>query len=237
MSVFRLGKQNMRHKIFCVSMQRNGTSSVGDFLEQWALVRIGSPRSNKNRWPLKWLDGDFESIFSDSDFVAADVLEDDPWWFPEFYKVLYHRFPDARFILLDRDSDAWFRSLVRHSNGFSPGVTELHAKIYRREEEQRWLTENIAGYGAQRHQELVIYDKAQHYISAYERHNREVKAFFAKHAPDSLFASPLNDSDLWPSLAAWLKLPALETTDYRVHAHKAKGEFNQSHLLKTRQQP
>lgn len=218
-------------------MQRNGTSSVGDFLEQWGLDRIGSPQSNKKHWPLKWLEGDFEAIFSDPDFVAAEVLEDDPWWFPEFYKVLYHRFPDSKFILLDRDADSWFKSLVRHSNGFSPGVTELHAKIYRREEEQNWLTGNVPEYGTQRHQELVIYDKAPHYIATYERHNREVRSFFAKNSPNSLFCARLNDSELWTSLAGWLGLPKLDSVDFSVHAHKAKGEFTQAHLLKRRQKP
>ena len=76
-------------KVFCVSMQRSGTSSVGDFLEQFGLIRIGSPASNKKRWPNYWLAGDYNSIFSDDDFKSADVFEDDPWWFPEFYKYIY----------------------------------------------------------------------------------------------------------------------------------------------------
>lgn len=223
-----------RRKIFCISMQRNGTSSVGDFLEQWNLKRIGSPTSNRNRWPLRWLDGDFEAIFKHPDFIAADIFEDDPWWFPEFYKVLYHRFPGSRFILLERDSDSWFRSLVRHSNGFSPGNTELHAKLYRREDEQQWLKSNIRGYGTQRSQEMVIYDKAQLYMSVYERHNREVLEFFDRHEPGALFHKSLNDSSLWQGLAEWLKLPEREDLDFGVHTHKAKGEFTQSNLLQRR---
>lgn len=212
-------------------MQRNGTSSVGDFLEQWGVKRIGSPQSNRNRWPLHWLEGDFESIFSHADFKEAVVFEDDPWWFPEFYRVLYHRFPESHFILLERDSDAWFRSLIRHSNGYSVGRTELHAKLYRREDDHHWLKQHIPEYGNKRSQEMVLYDKAQHYISVYERHNREVKAFFAERAPERLFNADLDEKELWQRLADWLQLPPVDGASFGVHAHKAKGQFTAAHLL------
>jgi len=228
-----LKKLGIKGKIFCVSMQRNGTSSVGDFLEQYGLKRIGSPISNKKRWPIKWLQGDFESIFNDKDFIDVDILEDDPWWFPEFYKYVFHRFPGSKFILLNRDADAWFKSMVRHSNGFSIGQTELHAKLYRRENEFNWLKENIADFGQNRSQEMVLYDKAQHYKAVYEQYNREVKAFFNAVSPDALFSEQLNDKDLWPKLAKWLKIPSSYSIT-PAHAHKGKGKFTQEHLLMKR---
>lgn len=167
-------------KIFCISMQRNGTSSVGDFLHQYGLQRIGSPVSNKNRWPLYWLDGDFDSIFTSDEFLNTDVFEDDPWWFPEFYRYVYHHVPGSRFILLDRDSDAWFKSMITHSNGYTPGITELHTKVYRRENDYYWLKDHISKFGLQRNQEMVLYDKAGHYKSVYETYNRGVKDFFKR---------------------------------------------------------
>ena len=218
-------------KIFCISMQRNGTSSVGDFLEQYGLVRLGSPHSNKSRWPLSWFSGDFNAIFEAPSFLSAEVLEDDPWWFPEFYKYLYHKFPGSKFILLNRDPNAWFRSMIKHSNGYSMGLTDLHAKLYRREEELHWLKENIKDFGSERVRELILYDKPQHYISVYEQHNREVQDFFHRMSPDSLFSCDLADKELWKKLAKWLRLPKYKNVSNDVHAHKSKGEFTQQHLL------
>jgi|TARA_B110000977_G_C11071055_1_gene489564 hypothetical protein len=218
-------------KIFCISMQRNGTSSVGDFLEQYGLSRAGSPISNRSRWPLRWFDGDFESIFNDETFINTDVLEDDPWWFPEFYKFLYHRFPGSKFILLDRDSTSWFKSMIRHSNGYSLGTTALHAKLYHRENELNWLMENISEFGSQRAQEMILYDKPQHYMGVYKMYNREVRSFFSKVSPSSLFYSSLSDPDLWQNLTKWLNLPNIKGVNDSAHAHKAKGEFTQKHLL------
>lgn len=82
-------------KIFCISMQRSGTSSVGDFLEQWNLRRVGHPLSRSNNWSRHWLNGDFNAIFSSSTFLCNDVFEDDPWWLPDFFKYVFHRIPNS----------------------------------------------------------------------------------------------------------------------------------------------
>ena len=78
---------------------------------------------------------------------------------------------------------------------------------------------------------MVLYDKSEHYKSVYEMYNNDVKNFFKKVDPDVLFYSNLNDKDLWKKLAEWLRLPNCENIE-NVHAHKAKNEFRQQHLLK-----
>jgi hypothetical protein len=244
MSNITLGDLGIKGKIFCVSMQRTGTSSVGDFLEQYGLRRAGSPISNQRGWPVQWLNGNYSAILNDDIFKQTDVFEDDPWWFPEFYKYLYHSVPGSRFILLDRDSDAWFKSMIRHSNGFSIGLTELHSKLYRRENELYWLQENIKQFNGKGRQELVLYDKPQHYISIYERHNREVREYFSRVDAQSLFYGRLENKDKWYELAEWLRVPVTGSMVSNIHVHKSKGEFTQEHLLikgnrvppKTRQQ-
>lgn len=223
-------------KIICISMQRNGTSSVGNVLEAYGLNRVGSPVSNKRRWPIHWLNGNFEEIFKDDAFMQSEVLEDDPWWFPEFYKFLFHRFPGSKFILLDRNSDAWFKSMIHHSNGFTLGNTSIHAKLYRRENEVHWLNANVPNFGEQRVRELVLYDKAQHYMAIYEQYNREVKDFFKRVSPESLFYSNLSDPNLWTNMINWLGLPQMERTVSVSHAHKNKGVFSQENLLQSRKQ-
>jgi len=104
-------------KIFCVSMQRNGTTSVGAFFLAASKFRVARYNySWENQWTYKWSIGDYESIFNSSKFRSCQAYEDDPWWLPDFYRVLNYRFPNSKFILFYRDSDAWFNSMMSHSN-------------------------------------------------------------------------------------------------------------------------
>jgi hypothetical protein len=48
-------------------------------------------------WTKLWLDGNFEQIFQSTEFLEADVFEDDPWWCPEFYKFPKLLFVQFRF--------------------------------------------------------------------------------------------------------------------------------------------
>ena len=102
-------------KVFCVSMQRNGTTSVGSFFRDFGYRRAGWPADEKNNWSESWYEGHYERIFSSIDFRAANAFEDSPWWLPGFYKILFHRFPNSKFILFTRDPDLWFESMVKHS--------------------------------------------------------------------------------------------------------------------------
>jgi hypothetical protein len=227
----RLKDLGIEGKIFCISMQRSGTTSVGNFLEQW-LKHANQPLARDRRWARAWYDGNFEAIFSDPVFKDHEVFEDSPFWYPDFYKFIYHRVPNSKFILLDRDADGWFKSMVRHSKGFSLGRADIHAKIYRREEDLKWLEENIPGYENGPAQAMTIFDQSVHYKSTYLRHTHEAKSFFQKNNPDALFYAKLTDKDVWTNLANWLGLNIDETKALHSHSHKASGELTRDHLLK-----
>ncbi|MBU0620486.1 MAG: hypothetical protein KJ795_01430 [Gammaproteobacteria bacterium] len=224
----------IKGKIFCLSMQRSGTSSVGDFLEQWGYRRAGHPLSRSKNWTKHWLNGNYDAIFQDQVFRDHDVFEDDPWWCPDFFKYVFHKVPDSRFILLTRDSDAWFKSMISHSNGFSLGITDIHAKIYRREDDLLWLQKNIKGFNGAAAQAMTVFDKASHYKSAYERHTNEVKAFFGSFAPDALFVGQLNNPEIWGEISEWLALPKKDGIKLNVHTHKTRREFTKDDLLARR---
>lgn len=219
-------------KVFCLSMQRSGTSSVGDFLEQWGIKRMGHQLSRQHQWSRHWYNGNYDAIFSSSVFQEYEVYEDDPFWFPDFFKYVYHRVPDSRFILLHRDADSWFKSMVRHSFGYTIGQTDIHAKIYRREDELRWLEKNIPDFKAAAPKAMVLYDKAAHYKAAYERHIAEVESFFSGPRANALFMAKLADAETWPNMKEWLGLPDKDGVKMGAHAHKAKTEFTRDHLLK-----
>ena len=120
-------------KIFCISMQRTGTTSVGKFFRDFGFSWAGWPTSHRNGWGNSWYEGNYEKIFSSEDFKLTNAYEDGPWFAPDFYKVLYHRFPTAKFLLFERDPDAWFKSMLRHSGTNILGRSRNHCKLYRRE--------------------------------------------------------------------------------------------------------
>jgi len=227
----RLVDIGIKGKIFCLSMQRSGTTSVGDFLEQWGYKRVGHPLSRSKNWTKLWLSGNYDAIFQDPLFRDYDIFEDDPWWCPDFFKYAFHKIPDSRFILLTRDSDAWFKSMISHSNGYSLGLTDIHAKIYRREDDLLWLQNNIEGFNCTAPQAMTLFDKASHYKSVYERHTNEVKAFFDKFAPSALFVGQLNNQNIWGEIAEWLTLPDRGGLNMNVHTHKRRQEFTKDDLL------
>ena len=208
-------------RVFCISMQRNGTTSVGKFFAHFGYPVAGWNTSKRNQWSKAWYSGDFESILKSKDFLSYQVFEDDPWWLPEFYKVLYHRFPDSQFVLFTRDSDAWFRSMLSHSNGKTIGNTQGHCKAYRREKEfydqlddhkinpTRYETDNL----------LPLAGFEQHYRDIYEVRNREIVDFFAEKAPDSLFTCDLKDKDKWKKLGDFVGIDVPE--NFEVHSNQS----------------
>lgn len=122
-------------RVFCISIQRTGTTSVGKFFRDFGFSWAGWPQSARNNWPFLHYEGNYEKIFGSDDFRKANAFEDSPWWYPGFYRVLYHRFPNSKFVLFTRDPDSWFRSMIKHSGGNVLGQPIVHCKNYRRETE------------------------------------------------------------------------------------------------------
>ena len=210
-------------KIFCISMQRTGTTSVGQFFKDFGYHVADWPMSHKNKWSFSWEQGDFESIFNSKDFKNNQVFEDDPWWLSEFYKVLYHRFPNAKFILLTRDSQDWFNSMLSHSGGKILGNTKRHCKVYRRESEfNKLVTGNdLLNYNEKAIDNLLSLEgKDEHYKAIYETRNKEVKMFFEKYAPDSFFSCELKDQLKWQKLGDFVGVNVPD--NYAVHSNKSE---------------
>jgi hypothetical protein len=210
-------------KIFCISIQRTGTTSVGEFFKHFGFKVSTWDTQNKNKWSHHWYNGDYERIFSSNDFKSHRVFEDDPWWLPGFYKVLYWRFPDSKFVLMTRDSDKWFDSMVKHSGGKTPGNTRRHCKVYQRENEfYRRLDDNPAfkPHDWEIDNLLSLDGMDEHYKTLYDIHNRQVVEFFDEFSPKSLFVGKLEDPQKWQKMGKFfgLAVPA----DFEIHANKSK---------------
>lgn len=214
-----------RHKVFCISMQRTGTTSVERFLEDFGFHCAGWPEDERNGWTDAWYDGDYESIFSSADFRQADAFADSPWWLPRFYRVLYHRFPSSKFILFERNEDDWFWSMINHSGEDVIGRAKNYCKIYRRELEYFGLLEKgkideSVENDRNASKTMKITGHAKKYKDIYRLHNIEVKDFFQRHDPAALHVGQLEDPHKWEKLGDFLGLEV--PAGYSVHANQSE---------------
>ncbi|GAA4244680.1 sulfotransferase [Winogradskyella damuponensis] len=212
-----------KSKIFCISFQRTGTTSVGQFFKDFGF-RVASYDTNRsNNWSVKRFLGDYESIFNSKEFRNYQVFEDNPWWEVDFYKVLYYRFPDAKFILFTRDADKWFNSMMSHSNGKTLGNTFRHSSIYNRKEEFYETFSDKHFYEAIRKTDNLLdinETHRTHYKNVYNLRNKEIVDFFNAISPNSLFTAQLEDTDKWKKLGAFFNIQLPD--NYQVHANKSK---------------
>ncbi len=211
-----------KSRIFCLSMQRSGTTSVGDFFKHFAYPTSGYSKDRSDYWSKCWYDGDFETIFKSKEFLSYQVFEDNPWWNPDFYKVLYNRFPNSKFILMYRNSDDWFNSMLSHSEGNTLGNTKRHCKIYRREIEFYDHLDyredfNPKELGVDNLMKLDGLEES--YKRLYELHNREVIDFFRLKDPEALFYCNLYDKNKWYKLGNFIGINV--SNDFEVHSNQS----------------
>lgn len=208
-------KKASPNKIFCVSFQRNGTTSTGNFFSDHGFKTAGYPVSKMNHWTLEWFKGNYEAIFNSKDFKRNSVFEDDPWWCGDFYKYLFNRFPDSKFILIERNPNNWFDSMLKHSSGKSIGNTFLHASLYNRLLDlDSSMMENAYTNVVDR-KLLINPDLKEEYQKIYLSHNLAVKCFFETQDPTRLFIGKLEDKDLWIKMGEYFGINV--QSDYKSH--------------------
>ena len=196
-------------KVFCISIQRTGTTSVGKFFRDFGFRWSGWPDAESHDWMRLWYEGNYEASFSSVEFRTSTAFEDSPWWFPGFYKILYHRFPNSKFVLFKRDPDRWFESMIAHSGGDILGDSRSHCKVYRREFEYYKLRE-LGNFDEELENKIYgektmkLIGHERHYKEIYQLHNTEVVEFFSKVSPESLHVGSLEDPEKWKNLGKYL---------------------------------
>jgi hypothetical protein len=215
------GKALFGNKIFCISLQRTGTTSVGRFFGRHGYEVATYHTQSKNEWTNLWFNREVENIFNSSDFKSHQVFEDDPWWCGDFYKRLYQRFPSAQFILFERDPDDWFDSMLRHSGGKTLGNTYLHCCLYNR------LDEFYEQYNGTREVHsrdidnlMSLEGKRKHYTDFYEARNKSVVDFFRYNNSSRLTHLRLEDELKWQKLGNHFGIDV--TPDFDVHANASQ---------------
>lgn len=166
-------------KVFCIGLNKTGTTSLGDALQTLGMSRSGWSLQAAE-FTLCW----HEKRFPDEIVQVVekyDCFEDLPW--PLYFEELDKRNPDARFILTTRKTDdAWLRSIQGHI-----------------ERIENWVGHFLI-YGS--------YDPesdAKKYMKKYQEHNAAVRAYFSS-KPDRLLDIHIEEAN-WLTLCEFLGCP------------------------------
>jgi hypothetical protein len=127
-----------------------------------------------------------------------DAFQDNPW--PMLYRELAAWYPDGKFVLTVRETESWLASMVTF---FGDRDSPMRAWIY--------------GVGMPRGNEAV-------YRERYERHNREVRAFFADR-PDQLLVLDFAAGDGWEQLCGFLGEPIPDRPFPRVKPSRPRRKM------------
>lgn len=165
-------------KVFVVGLSKTGTTSLHAALEQLGFRAIHNPES--------MLRAEVDELhFSLALAASYDALSDLP--IAAFYRELDLAYPGSRFILTTRDADAWLASCANH---FDPSAFHPIAGMKK-------LVERV--YGTPSFQPAL-------FRAALERHNAEVKEYFAAR-PRDLLTIDIAQAEKWEPLCEFLQLP------------------------------
>lgn len=169
-----------RPKVFCLGFQKTGTSSLGIALEELGYRVAGyQPFRDLAARP----EVSHAELLERAVAVARDVdaAQDMPW--PILYADLDRIFPGSKFILVERDRDAWLRSMI---GDFSKSTNAIRQLVYD-----------------------VPYPQLdpEAYLARYDRHNREVREHFAGRDADFLVLDLARGEVGWERVCAFLGHP------------------------------
>lgn len=195
-------------KIFCLSFQRTGTTSVGEFFRKEGYKVASYGISDINKWDYYYYNKDYNSIFTSDGFKENEVFEDSPWWFSNFYKIIHTQFPNSKFILFERDPNKWFNSMMSHSYNRTIGLTEIHCYLYSRLDEIKFNTPKYNGLPLNE-------NHREHYISIYNKRNNEIKDYFSNN--NSFITLTLENPNKWDILSDFFNIKRNHNVDVWVN--------------------
>lgn len=127
-------KHSNSRKIFCVGMNKTGTTSMAKLFKEMGLA-VGSQRPAE-LLIKDWGKSDYSSLIKYVKYKGV-AFQDVPFSLPNTFKVLDREFPNSKFILTIRDSpEVWYRSLTTFhikmfgKNGNLPSEEDLKDANY-----------------------------------------------------------------------------------------------------------
>jgi hypothetical protein len=178
-----------RMKIFGVGFHKTGTSSLHrafGMLGYRAIHGDGAGSKHGGDEGVSLIRQIKAGDYGLATFPLYDAFTDNPYF--TIWRQLAERFPDAKFILTERDEEEWLNSCIRYYRG-------------RRIRPMReWMFGEHADPSASE-------AAAQAWLAAYQNHNRSIRGHFAAH-PDRLLVMNLMKGDGWEKLCPFLGVAA-----------------------------
>jgi hypothetical protein len=97
-------------KIFEIGVMKTGTTSLGKAYEILGYKQMGWNAELFDQWQLF---KNYEDLFQVID--QYDAFHDGPWHNVD-YKILDAKYPNSKFILLERDEESWIKSVEYHTS-------------------------------------------------------------------------------------------------------------------------
>lgn len=171
-------------RVFCIGMNKTGTSTMKHCFEQLNLSPIAAPKTYTKEVRKKinhfYDHKSYHEMLELAEHYQA--FEDRPWNMWSMYRHLHERFPDSKFILTVRDPESWWRSTEHWVTVAKPEVLkryQLHLRVHQPSKESM--------------------------IESYLRYNQEVEEYFR--GTGQLLVVNLEQGDGWDKLCNFLDLP------------------------------
>lgn len=189
---------DQKNKVFCIGLNKTGTTSLGNAAEQLGYKRLGWNAKISTKLVLRWHESKFQPFVKVID--SYDAFEDLPW--PLVFKEIEKKVENAKFILTTRsDEQVWLKSIQKHIKRGSGWVG--HYLVY-------------GSYDPFKDHEM--------YLQKYRDHNNEVRQYFAD-KPGKLIEMCFENSDGWDKLCGFLDIDDVPTTPF-PHANSSKNFEN-----------
>ena len=176
-------------KIFEIGMMKTGTTSLGRAFEILGYKHKG--------WSLKIYNQFLESDKKDYKILYEvidnyDAFVDAPWRSCD-YRILDKKYPNSKFILLERDDESWIRSM---EHWCSPKLNEdwksWSSEFDRSGIDEKWVTDR----------DNLIKEK----LDSKKLHYSERKKYF-KNRPNDLLVMNICSGEGWEVLCPFLNKP------------------------------
>ena len=190
-----------KQKVFCVGMNKTGTSSMHLCFKELGLVPVARPGANRGR-DVKL----FKRIVEQNDYATAlayaqdfVAFEDRPWNVWEMYRRADESFLGSKFILTYRDPESWWRSVERWLTVRKPHMLDRYMK----------------------HLKVTQFSKSA-FIDGYESYNNEVVSYFQD--AENFLILNFADGDGWGKLCPFLEKPI----PARPFPHKNRQRYSEA---------
>lgn len=194
--LFLLGKNK---KIFCIGLNKTGTTSVKKALQDLGFI-VGDQEVALGLLQ-PWIERNFKPIIK---FCrSAEAFQDSPFSYPYTFIALDQAFPGSKFILTVRDSpEQWYKSITSFhgklwANGNIPTKDDL-MNAFRGSQGRPWVV-NRALFDTPENEPY----KKEDLIHFYNRHIEDVIRYFNSR-PEALLVLNVSEDSAYEKLTKFL---------------------------------